>query len=192
MTQEHANHEYGFFKEMATKYREKFASEMSMIKTQESSVSSALQEIASEEHSLSIGNHAQKCQADDIEQVFDELISASETAWNFFCRLLIFSNVDSILMRKLRLADAKMCTIDSLSFANASLYVGEQTLMLTLRDSRGNTSAGENDIKIHLLPPQGNPIIGETQPISQEGVSYSIHLRTAPTSCKSKWSSHQV
>ena len=74
MTQAHANHEYDFFKEMATKYRKKFTHEMSLIKTWESSISSALQEIAAAETSLSICKQAQRCQ-DDIEQAFEELIS---------------------------------------------------------------------------------------------------------------------
>ena len=72
MSKQHASHEYGFFKEVAPKYREKITSKLSMIKTQKSSISSALGEIAAAEGS--IADHAQKCQ-DDVEDKFDKLIS---------------------------------------------------------------------------------------------------------------------
>ena len=45
MSKEHVRHEYGYFKEVAPKYREKVISKRSLIKTQEATVSSALQEI---------------------------------------------------------------------------------------------------------------------------------------------------
>ena len=61
--------------------------------------------------------------------------------------------------------DVKMCFIDSSSYM---LHVGEQTLFtLTLCDSSGNISVGENDIEINLLHPQGCSIIGEVEPLSQ-------------------------
>ncbi len=254
VTQEHANHEYGFFTEMATKYREKFASEMSQIKAQESSISTALQGIASEEKDLGTSNRAQQCQ-DDVEQVFEKLISVLQackqalkdeaTAYyssftgdfdqqkerlktiqseiksivasvdaasdgndpSFLTRMestfdrigslrkefqavsltvpkpwqITLKSVDTDTLRQYVMAncyfrkpaDAKMCTI---AFTNPKLYVGEQTLTLTLCDSRGNPSAGENDIEVYLLPPQGNTIVGviPVQPLSQGFVKVSL------------------
>ena len=76
MSKEHASHEYGSFAEVATKYRKEVASELSLIKTQKSSVSSALGEIVAAESN--IADHAQKCQ-DDVEQAFEEMISALQT-----------------------------------------------------------------------------------------------------------------
>ena len=76
MSKEHASHEYGFFKEVAPKYREIVASELSVIKTQKSSISNTLEEIAAAESSVE--SHAQKCQ-DDVEQAFEELISVLQT-----------------------------------------------------------------------------------------------------------------
>ena len=76
MTKEHASHEYGFFKEVAPKYREKVANELSLIKTQKLSISSALGEIAAAESS--VADHAQKCQ-DDVELAFEELILVLQT-----------------------------------------------------------------------------------------------------------------
>ena len=76
MTKEHASHKYGFFKEVAPKYREKLVNEVSLIKTHESSISSALGEIVTAE--TSIANNAQKCQ-DDVEHAFVEMISVLQT-----------------------------------------------------------------------------------------------------------------
>ena len=72
MSKEHASHDYGFFAKVAPKYRKQLAGEMSLITTQELSISSALGEIAAAESSLE--SHAQKCQ-DDVEHTFEELIS---------------------------------------------------------------------------------------------------------------------
>ena len=76
MSKQHASHEYGFFAEVAPKYREKITNKLSLIKTQKSSISSALGEIATAKSS--IADHAQKCQ-DDVEQAFEELISVLKT-----------------------------------------------------------------------------------------------------------------
>ena len=72
MTKEHADHKYDFFKEVAPKYREKLVSEVSLVKTQDSSISSALGEIIAAE--TSITNNVQKCQ-DDVEHAFEEMTS---------------------------------------------------------------------------------------------------------------------
>ena len=72
MTKEHTNHKYGFFKEVAIKYREKLVGEMSLIKTHNSSISSALGEIVAAE--TSAVDYALKCQ-DDVDCTFDEMIS---------------------------------------------------------------------------------------------------------------------
>ena len=72
MLKEHASHDYGFFAKVAPKYREKITSELSLIKTQKSSVSSALEEIALAE--TNIDSHAEKCQ-DEAEHAFGEMIS---------------------------------------------------------------------------------------------------------------------
>ena len=76
MSKEHTSHKYGFFKEVAPKYREKVISKLSLIKMQKSSISSALGEIAAAEGSVS--GHSQKCQ-DNLEQAFEELISVLQT-----------------------------------------------------------------------------------------------------------------
>ena len=256
MTQEHANHEYGFFKEMITKYREKFASEISLIKTQETSISIILQEITSEDKKLGTSNCVQQCQ-DDVEQAFEQLISvlhackqalkdeamayygsftgdceqqreqlkaiqseiksvvasvdttSDGNCSSFFTRMestfekisnlqkefqavsltvpkpwqITLKSMDAAKLRQYvkancyfhKPADAKMCTI---AFTNPKqlLYVGEQTLTLTLRDSRGNASTGENNIEIYLLPPQGNIIMGviPVQPLSEGHMKVSL------------------
>ena len=76
MSKQHASHKYGFFAEVAPKYREKVTNKLSLIKAQKSSISSALGEIATAKSS--IADHAQKCQ-DDVEQAFEELISVLRT-----------------------------------------------------------------------------------------------------------------
>ena len=76
MSKEHASHEYGFFAEVAPKYRKQLASEMSLITTQDSSVSSTLEKIAVAESS--VADHTRKCQ-DDVEHTFEELISILQT-----------------------------------------------------------------------------------------------------------------
>ena len=227
---------------------------MSQIKTQESSISSALEEVSLEEKNLGIGDQAQKCQ-DDIERVFEELTSALQACkqalkdeavahYSSFSGAFdqqkeqlkeiqsemksIVASVDNIsdgndpsfltrmestfekvngLKKKFQAislnvpkpwqvtlksidanalqqyvkancyfhkpADAKMYTI---AFTTPKLYIGEQTLTLTLCDSRGNTSTGENDIEIYLLPPQGNPIMGmiPVQPLNQDYLKVSL------------------
>ena len=72
MTKEYASHNYGFFKEVAPKYREKLVGEMSLVKINNSSISSALGEIVAAE--TSVANNAQKCQ-DFIDHAFEEMIS---------------------------------------------------------------------------------------------------------------------
>ena len=76
MSKQHTSHKYDFFAEVAPKYRKQLASEMSLITTQDSSISSALEEITAAE--ANVENHAQKCQ-DDVEQTFEELISVLQT-----------------------------------------------------------------------------------------------------------------
>ena len=72
MTKEHASHKYGFFDKVTPKHREKLVGEMSLIRSQDSSLSNALGEIAVVE--TSVANTAQMCQ-DDVEHAFDEMIS---------------------------------------------------------------------------------------------------------------------
>ena len=74
-TQEHANHKYGFFKEVAPKYRKKLLSEYANVKTQEMAISATLQEVV--DAKSSVVNHAGKCQG-DIDHAFDEMFSALE------------------------------------------------------------------------------------------------------------------
>ena len=76
MSKEHASHEYGFFAEVAPKYRKKVTSKLSLIKTQKSAISRALGEIAAAE--TNIADHAQKCE-DDVEHAFEEMISVLQT-----------------------------------------------------------------------------------------------------------------
>ena len=62
MTQEHANHKYGFFKEVAPKYRKNLLSEYANVKTQEIAISATLKEVMDVERS--VVSHAGKCQSD--------------------------------------------------------------------------------------------------------------------------------
>ena len=76
MTQEHTDHEYGFFKKMAPGYREKLTNELSLIKSQDSSILNVLEEIVLAE--TSVTNHALKCQ-NDIDRAFEGMISVLHT-----------------------------------------------------------------------------------------------------------------
>ena len=76
MTRQHTSHKYGFFEKVAPKHREKVISKLSQIKAQKSSISSALEEIATAESS--VADHAQKCE-EDVEHTFEELISVLQT-----------------------------------------------------------------------------------------------------------------
>ena len=75
MTQEHANHKYGFFKEVAPKYRKNLLSEYANVKTQEIAVSATLKEVVDAENS--VVSHAGKCHS-DIDRAFDDMLSALE------------------------------------------------------------------------------------------------------------------
>ena len=75
MTQEHANHKYGFFKEVAPKYRKNLLSEYANVKTQEIAISATLTEVVDAENS--VVSHAGKCQS-DIDRAFDDMFSALE------------------------------------------------------------------------------------------------------------------
>ena len=72
ISNEHTSHKYGFFDEVAPKYRKQLTSEMSEITAWESSISNALGEIAAAE--TNVENYAQRCQ-NDIEHAFGELTS---------------------------------------------------------------------------------------------------------------------
>ena len=62
MTQQHANHKYRFFKEVASKYRKNLLSEYANVKTQEIAISAVLKEVVDAESS--VVSHAGKCQSD--------------------------------------------------------------------------------------------------------------------------------
>ena len=72
MTQDHVSHKYGFFKEIAPRYRKQLLGELSLIKNQEPPISNALREIAAVENS--VASHAEKCQ-DDIDHAFEKMFS---------------------------------------------------------------------------------------------------------------------
>ena len=79
-----------------------------------------------------------------------------------------------------KLADAKMCSVDSLSFTDARVYyIGQQMVFtLTLHDSSGNISIGENDVDICLLSlPQGVLIKGNLEPLSEGQVKIILTLQ---------------
>ena len=255
MSKEHTSHEYGFFVEVAPKYRKKVTSELSLIKMQKLSISNALREIAAAE--TNIESHAQKCQ-DDVEHAFEEMISVLQackqamkdeaTAYysslsglfdqqkeqlkdiqgkmesavasvdttlldddqSFLMGLKSTLNKISNLQKKFQiipltvdmpqliamravdvdtlsqymktkcslyeLADAKACLIDCSSFIDAKLLVDEQTVLsLTLRDSSGNISVGENKIGVNLLPIQGNRSVkGKLKPLPQGRVKVTL------------------
>ena len=75
MTQEHANHKYGFFKEVAPKYRKNLLSEYANVKTQEIAISASLKELVDAENS--VVSHTGKCQS-DIDHAFDGMFSVLE------------------------------------------------------------------------------------------------------------------
>ena len=77
MSKQHATHKYGFFAEVAPKYRKQFASERSLITAQDSSILNALGEISAAESS--VADCSQKCQ-DDVEQAFEEMISVLQAS----------------------------------------------------------------------------------------------------------------
>ena len=72
MTQDHVSHKYGFFKEIAPRYRKQLLGELSLIKNQEPPISNALREIAAAENS--VASHAGKYQ-DDIDHAFEKMFS---------------------------------------------------------------------------------------------------------------------
>ena len=75
MTQDHVNHKYAFFKEITPKYRQKLFNRLSLVKSQEHSISNALKEISTSENNLT--SHSKKCQ-DEIDHAFDEMFSVME------------------------------------------------------------------------------------------------------------------
>jgi hypothetical protein len=81
MTQEHAKHKYGFFKEVAPRYRQNLLSEYGNVKTQEIAISTSLKEVVDAENSVI--SHAGQCQS-DIDRAFGEMFSALEA-----CKLMM-------------------------------------------------------------------------------------------------------
>ena len=75
MTQEHASHKYGFFKEVAPKYRQNLLSEYANVKTQEIAISASLKEVVDAENA--VVSHEGRCQS-DIDHAFGEMFSALE------------------------------------------------------------------------------------------------------------------
>ena len=72
MTKEHADHKYGFYKEVSPKYRRILHRELSLIKNQEGATIDALKEIEAAEKSVT--SHARICQ-DSIDHAFEEMSS---------------------------------------------------------------------------------------------------------------------
>ena len=255
MSKEHASHDYGSFTKVAPKYRKQLASEMSLITTQDLSISSTLGEIAAAESSLE--GHAQKCQ-DDVEHTFEELFSVLQackramkdetTAYyssltgafdqqkerlkdiqskiksvaasvdttlqdndqSFLARMeSTFDRINN-LQKKFQAAsltvakpqpivsqaidvdmlqryiktkwvlrkpvDATMCLIDTSSFMDAMLYIGQETsFTLTLHDLSGNTCIEENEIDVNLLRIQDNHSIkGKLELLSQGRIKVTL------------------
>ena len=75
MTQEHASHKYGFFKEVAPKYRQNLLSEYANVKTQEIAISASLKEVVDAENA--VVSHEGRCQS-DIDRAFGEMFAALE------------------------------------------------------------------------------------------------------------------
>ena len=248
MTKQHTNHKYGFFDEVAPKYRKQLTSEISQITARESSISNALGEIAAAE--TSVENYAQKCQ-DDIEHTFGELTSVlqackqamKDEATAYYSSLTgifeqqkgrlkeiqgkiksVAASVDTTLpdddrtfltrmestferianLQKMfqaasltvpmtqligvqtidtdtftrdmktkcslyNLADARMCSINSSSFTDAKLHIGQRlSFTLILRDLSSNISVGENKVDVSFIAFQGNySTNGKLEPVSQ-------------------------
>ena len=78
-----------------------------------------------------------------------------------------------------KLADAKMCSVDSTSFTDARVYIGQQMVFtLSLHDSSRNISIGENDIDICLISlPQGALIKGNLEQLSEGQVKITFMLQ---------------
>ena len=254
MTKQHTSHKYGFFDEVAPKYRKQLTSEMSQITARESSISGALGELVVAE--INVENHAQKCQ-DDIEQSFEELILVLQTckqamkdeATAYYSSVTgvfdqqkerlkeiqgkiksVAASVDTILpdddksflmrmdstfegisnlqkkfqaasltvtMPQLiampavdtatfarytkkycslyKLADAKMCSVDSSSFTDARLFVGQElSFTLTLNDSSGNISVGDNKIDVNFQ--ENRSMNSKLEPITQGHIKVTLTL----------------
>lgn len=75
MTKDHEGHKYGFFEKVAPKYRKKLLSELSDVKTQETSISAALKEVV--DAGNSVVSHKDKC-LEDIEKAFEDMFSVLE------------------------------------------------------------------------------------------------------------------
>ena len=72
---EHATHRYGFFDELALKYRKKIVNLLSLVTDRESLLSNSLKEITSGKEI--VVSHGKKCQ-DDIDRAFEGLLSVVE------------------------------------------------------------------------------------------------------------------
>ena len=72
---DHVTHKYEFINVVACKYRKEVSHLLSLAKIQESVISNSLTEIAASKDTIM--SHARRCQ-NDIDQAFEELISASE------------------------------------------------------------------------------------------------------------------
>ena len=68
----HKSHKYGYFKDLAPKYRDNVCNLLSLVKNQGASISNALAETVRTKATVS--SHAVKCQ-DDIDHAFDGLFS---------------------------------------------------------------------------------------------------------------------
>ena len=135
MAKEHADHKYGFFKEVAPKYRERLGGEMSLIKTQGSSISSALGKIVAAE--TSVANHTQKCQ-DDIEHAFEEMISVLQA-----CKQVMkdeatayYSSLTGIFdQQKERLKDIQGKLNSAVASVDTSLQDDDQSFLMRMEST---------------------------------------------------------
>ena len=157
MTKEHASHKYGFFKEVAPKYRKKIANELSLIKTQNSSISSALGEIAAAESS--VADHAQKCQ-DDVEQAFEELISVQQS-----CKQAMkdeatayYSSLTGVFdQQKEQLKDIRGKIKSVITSVNTTLQDDDQSFLVRLKstfDRMSNLQKNFKTIPLTVAKPQ--------------------------------------
>jgi DNA-binding beta-propeller fold protein YncE len=117
-----------------------------------------------------ISNLQKKFQAASLTVTMPQLIAMPVVDTDTFTR---YTKTNCSLYK---LADAKMCSIDSSPFIDAKLFVGQQlTFTLTLHDSSGNISVGENKIDVNIQ--ENCSMNSKLEPISQGHIKVTLTLK---------------
>ena len=163
MTTEHNSHEYGFFEKVAPKYREEVISKLSQIKTQESSISSALEEITAAESSMA--DSARKCQ-DDVEHTFEELISVLQTCKQAMKNkaTAYYSSLAGVFdQQKERLKDIQSKIESVVTSVDTTLQDDDQGFLVRLEstfEKIGNLQERIQGVSLTVIKPQLTQSIG--------------------------------